>query len=201
MAEIVPHFKEVSGMRILIHPNVYPMGTDTSLMTRTIKVSSEDDALDIGTGTGAIACKMAQLGAKSVIGVDMNPRAIKNANENKKLLNLKNVSFQLSNVFDGLAKKFDVITINPPYTDKTPTNDIEICFYDGDHKMLRAFFDGLRTHLKPGGTVYLAWSNISSMDVVPKLAKDRDFSLRLLAEDIGSRGYTFYVYELKDESS
>jgi release factor glutamine methyltransferase len=197
MAEIVPHFKDVGGLRIMIHPNVYPMGTDTNLMMKTVKVGPQDEALDIGTGTGAIACKLADMGAKSVIGVDLNPRAIENANKNKELLNLNNLTFQLGNVFEGLAEKFDVITINPPYTDKTASNNIEICFYDGGHKMLKTFFDDVADHLKPGGRVYLAWSNIGSMDVAPSLAKKHGFKMKLLAEDIGSRGYTFYVYELK----
>lgn len=198
MAESVKHFKEVSGMKILIHPNVYPTGTDTHLMLSTVQIKPGDDALDLGTGTGAIACKMALLGAGSVLGTDMNPRAIDNANENKKLLELKNVDFRLGNVFEGINKKFDVITANLPYTDRAATNDIDICFYDKGHKALRSFFLDLRSHLKPGGIVYIAWANISSLEFLLMLANEHNFKLDLISQDVGGRGYTFYVYSLKD---
>lgn len=201
MAESVKHFKEVSGIKILIHPNVYPPGTDTHLMANTVRIKPGDDTLDLGTGTGTIACKLALLGARSVLGTDMNPRAIANANENKELLGLKNVNFRPGNVFDGIDKKFDVIATNLPYTNKRATNDIDICFYDKGHRVLRDFFAGLRAHLKPDGIAYVAWSNISSMDLLPKLAKEHDFILNLVSEDVGGRGYTFYVYSLKDLAS
>lgn len=201
MSEIVPHFKEISGMKILIHTNVYSPGTDTHLMANTVRIRPGDDALDLGTGTGVIACKLALLGAGSVIGTDMNPRAIDNANENKKLLGLKNVNFRLRNVFEGVTKKFDVIVTNLPYTNKKPSNDIDICFYDEGHKVLHSFFAGLRSHLKPGGVAYIAWSNIGPMDLLPELAKKNNFSLELASEDVGSRGYKFYVYILKDNAS
>lgn len=198
MSESVKHFKEVSGMKILIHPNVYPPGTDTHLMLSTVQIKPGDDALDLGTGTGAIACKMALLGAGSVLGTDMNPRAIDNANENKKLLELKNVDFRLGNVFEGIDKKFDVIAANLPYTDRAATNDIDICFYDKGHKALRSFFLDLRSHLKPGGIVYIAWANISSLEFLLMLANEHNFKLDLISQDVGGRGYTFYVYSLKD---
>lgn len=196
MAESVKHVKDVAGMKIIIHPNVYPPGTDTHLLINTVRIKKGGTALDVGTGTGAVACKLALLGAKKVLGVDLNPRAIANANENKNSLRSYNIKFRLGDMFEGIDEKFDVISINLPYTDKPASNNIDICFYDKGHKKLRVFFSGLSNHLKTDGTAYISWSNISSMNLLPKLAEQNGFNLKLLAQDIGGHGYTFYVYSL-----
>ena len=199
MSETVPHFKEMAGLRIYIEPNVYPPGTDTHLLANTVKISPNGTALDLCTGTGAIACKLSALGAKSVVAVDLNPLAVANAQKNVELLGLKNVAVRKGNMFEGIKDKFDVVSINPPYTNKAASSDIDICFYDKDHQFIRDFFAGLRAHLKPAGTVYLAWSNISDMDLLPKLANHNGFEIQELSKDVGRRGYTFYIYQLKDK--
>jgi release factor glutamine methyltransferase len=199
MSESVNHFKEVSGMKIFISPNVYPPGTDTYLLANTVQTKPGSSALDLCTGTGAIAIKMAQLGAGSVVGVDLNPRAVENANENKRLFGLDTVTFKHGNMFEGIQEKFDTITINPPYTNQPATNDIDICFFDEDHHFMKDFFANLRDHLNKNGAVYIAWSNIGPMDVLPALAAQHDFELKEVARDIGGRGYTFYVYILVDK--
>lgn len=198
MAETVEHYKEVSGMKILIKPNVYPPGTDTYLLANTVQIHQGDEVLDLCTGTGAIACKLALLGAKSVLSVDLNARAVDNAKANAEHLRLDNVQVRQGNMFAGIDKKFDIITINPPYTDKKASDDIDICFYDEGHKFVKSFFQGVRGHLKPGGTAFIAWSNISSMELLPKLATEYGYDLSLVSQDVGGRGYTFYVYTLKD---
>jgi release factor glutamine methyltransferase len=201
MAESVEYFKEVAGMKIKINPNVYTLGTDTYLLANTVKIEKGQDALDLCTGTGVIACKLVLLGAKLVLGVDLNPKAVKNAKENKNLLGLNNATFRLGNMFVNIDNKFDVITINPPYTDKPATNDIDICFYDGGHKALIDFFGGLQDHLKPGGIAYIAWSNITDeMDLLPRLAKEYGYNLALIARDVGGAGYEFYVYKLSNRN-
>ncbi len=197
MSETVPHFKEVAGLKILIHPNVYPPGTDTALLANTVHIKKGQVGLDLCTGTGVIACKLAAMGAKSVLGIDLNPRAILNAKENKKLLKLNNLSFKRGNMFGGITDKFDVISMNPPYTDRPATNDIDICFFDEDHRFIRNFFSKLAEHLRPNGTAYIAWSNISSLELLPSLAQKHKFQLHQLSEDTGGRGYKFYVYSLK----
>lgn len=200
MSETVPHHKDVAGMSILIHTNVYPPGTDTHLLAKTVRVKKGDKALDLCTGTGVIALQMARLGASRVVGVDLNPRAVENAKENKKIMGVERVEFRLGNMFEGITETFDVITINPPYTDRVATNDVDICFYDEGHKFLKSFFAGLRDRLNPEGVAYIAWSNISSMDILPALADEHNFELTEVSRDIGGRGYTFYVYSLTDKA-
>jgi len=74
--------------------------------------------LDIGTGSGCIACMVAKLSSVQVIGLDISTDALRVALENATKLNLNNKAiFRKSDVFSNVreGEKFDVIVSNPPY--------------------------------------------------------------------------------------
>lgn len=74
--------------------------------------------LDIGSGSGCISLALAKnLPNSFVIGVDINPNAIKLAQENQKLNNIINAKFIQSDFYNNLDSKykFDIIVSNPPY--------------------------------------------------------------------------------------
>lgn len=199
MSQTVRHTKDVLGIKLFIDPDVYAPATDTYLMMNNVEVQRGESALDIGTGTGAIAFKLALAGAKDVLGIDLNPRAIVNARANKQRLGVQNVEFRQGDVFENVEGKFDIIVFNPPYSGKAATNDIDICFYDEDHVFVRTFFKNLRQHLKPRGKTYIAWSNLGDVDLLPALSEAHGFTVEQIAKDVGGRGYEFYVYKLTDK--
>lgn len=188
---------KVKGLEIKIHPKVYPIGTDTKVLAESLLINKGDYCLDLCTGTGAISFALSKLGAMKIIGTDINERAINNANENKKNLKIENVEFIKTDLFGDLDEKFDVITINPPYTDVKPENSFEVCFYDYEHKLVKRFFAEAKNYLKPSGKIYFAWSNIGPMDLLPKLAKKHNFSMTQVNTGTGRNGYHFYVYEMR----
>lgn len=84
--------------------------------------------LDLCTGSGCIALGLAaHLPHVHVTGVDINPIAISLADKNKKNLNLTNVTFIQSNLFEKLPPqaKFDLIVSNPPYLTPASYNLLE----------------------------------------------------------------------------
>lgn len=92
------------------------------VVTRAIDIINEyglKSALDIGSGSGCIACSLAKNGGVDVVSVDVSKNALEIAKENAKKLNLKNVEFLKSDLFENVDKssidRFDIIISNPPY--------------------------------------------------------------------------------------
>jgi SAM-dependent methyltransferase len=73
-------------------------------------------ALDLGTGSGVHAL-LASRHADTVLGVDINPRAVAVARFNARLNGVKNVRFALGDAFDSTAEdeRHDLITVNLPW--------------------------------------------------------------------------------------
>lgn len=75
--------------------------------------------LDIGTGTGAIACSIAKNSQNvEVLGVDISSNALMVALENAQKLDLiKRVVYRKSDIFSALreGEVFDIVVSNPPY--------------------------------------------------------------------------------------
>lgn len=93
---------------------------DTELLVETalqLAPATPLRALDLGTGTGAIALALAsERGGWKVTGVDRIAEAVELAERNRQRLKLSNAEFRLSSWFDALAgERFDLIVSNPPY--------------------------------------------------------------------------------------
>lgn len=76
-------------------------------------------ALDLGTGTGAIALALAKENPHWLVtGVDVRDEAVALAKQNAQLNQVNNAKFLSSNWFSALAgQKFHIIVSNPPYID------------------------------------------------------------------------------------
>lgn len=83
-----------------------------------LSTSSHLNVLDIGTGSGCIACMIAKLTDAQVLGVDVSTAALRVALDNASKLELYNKAiFRKSDLFSNIKKdeKFDLIISNPPY--------------------------------------------------------------------------------------
>lgn len=92
-----------------------------NLAIEIIKKEGFKDVLDIGTGSGCIACTIAKQTDATVLGVDISTDALKIALDNVTLLGINNRAvFRKSNLFDKIreGEVFDLIISNPPYIPK-----------------------------------------------------------------------------------
>ncbi len=73
--------------------------------------------LDLCTGSGCIGISLAKAFPKStVMGIDIEPKAIALAKKNAQLNNVLNIKFIEANLFEHIEKEqFDIIVSNPPY--------------------------------------------------------------------------------------
>ena len=71
-------------------------------------------AIDLGTGSGVHAL-LASDHCQSVVGVDINPRALEFARFNAALNGIGNIEFVASDLFHALDSTCDLLLANPPY--------------------------------------------------------------------------------------
>lgn len=93
-------------------------GTGTHETTRMCvealeeNVKEDTTVFDIGTGSGILAIAAAKLGAKKVIGVDLDPVAVDSAKENVSFNNLNNIEILYGNLMDVVKGKADLVVAN-----------------------------------------------------------------------------------------
>lgn len=73
--------------------------------------------LDIGTGSGAIGITIAIENSESkVLATDISENALTVSKKNAQILDVKNIKFLKSNLFENIEyRNFDLIVSNPPY--------------------------------------------------------------------------------------
>ncbi len=196
-----PFDMTVAGVDITVLPHVYPGGIDSELSSNAITPAKGLSVLDLCTGTGIVAINAALSGAKEVLAVDLNPEAVKNAKLNVRKLKLDQVEVREGSLFEPVGNAcFDFIVINPPYTGKKPANKTEICFWDENNNTTRQFFTEYKKHLNPGGKVFFAWADFSSMELIEDLARKNHTKLELVGSKSTPSGLaTFLVYQLLAE--
>lgn len=113
-------------------------------------------ALDIGTGTGILACTIAKYTLSKSTALDVSNNALKIAEENIKNLDLsKKVKTLKSNLFEKVSEKYDLIVSNPPYIplsekatiQKEVTFDPDLALYTKDEKGLE-FYEKISKNAK-----------------------------------------------------
>ncbi len=105
-----------------VTPDVLIPRDETEILVRKAMefILQEDlkEVLDIGTGSGCIACTIAHKTDATVLGVDISSDALRVALDNVTRLGINNRAvFRKSDLFSKVRKeeKFDMIISNPPY--------------------------------------------------------------------------------------
>lgn len=120
------------GEKFIVNPSVLIPRDETEILVRkTVEIIKENHfktVLDIGTGSGCIACMVAKLTNATVIGADISFEAIETAFKNMENLKLFNRAlFRKSDLFSMIREdeKFDVIVSNPPYIPPSMKKNIQ----------------------------------------------------------------------------
>ncbi len=106
------------GLKIMVNEDVLIPRFETEYFVERILHYLEkkpiNNLLDIGTGSGCIAIAIGKRLNIKVVASDISSKALKVANENACFHNC-DINFVLSNLFENINEKFDVIVSNPPY--------------------------------------------------------------------------------------
>jgi len=115
-------FADFMGEKFIVNPSVLIPRDETEILVRkSIDIINQNNlksALDVGTGSGCIACMVAKYTECQIVGVDISTDALNTALDNASRLNLYNKAiFRKSDIFSNVkpSEKFDIIISNPPY--------------------------------------------------------------------------------------
>ena len=194
------------GKDFLVSRNVFSPFDDSLPLVENYQINPGEKVLDVCTGSGVIAIFSALKGAGKVLAVDINPEAVKNAQANVDLHGLKNVvEVRLSDMFENILpeEEFDVITGNLPFRDKEAPDLVALSQWDTNLHAHKAFFEGVKKHLKPGGRVYLSQANFGAVEEMKEMAQEKGFKVKLIGQtkmpDNDPR--VFYAFELSMKQS
>lgn len=146
-------FADFMGEKFIVNKNVLiPRDETEILVTKAIEIALKTNSkkiLDIGTGSGCIACSIAKAIDGLILGIDISKEALDVANKNAERLILnKRVSFKESDLFSNLeGEKFDIIVSNPPYIppqekaniQKEVLKEPDLALYTKDNKGLEFY--------------------------------------------------------------
>lgn len=136
-----------------VTPAVLIPRDETEILVRKaielIQANNFKNVLDIGTGSGCIACTIAKNTDATVLGVDISSDALRVALDNVTKLGINNRAvFRKSDLFEKVREeeKFDIIISNPPYI----PHDVELSeeVMKEPELALRADEDGLEFYRK-----------------------------------------------------
>jgi len=168
-----------------VETTVYQPAEDSALLAAVAEesVGAGDRVLEVGTGSGWVAERVAAETGASVVASDLNPHAARQARER----GLEAVRADLVAPFRDGA--FDVVLFNPPYLpeDAAAAREdwMEVALTGGEsgREVVEAFLDDVGRVLAPDGAVYVLVSTLTGVDEVVAYAGERGFSAVALADE------------------
>lgn len=108
--------QEFMGLEFEINEHVLIPRQDTEILVEEVlKVCKDKSLLDMCTGSGCIVISLSKLGSlKAAVASDISQKALLLAEKNAKK-HKTNIDFILSDLFDRVVGKYDIIVSNPPY--------------------------------------------------------------------------------------
>ncbi len=147
-------YADFMGEKFLVNSSVLIPRDETEILVRkaieTINENGFKMALDVGTGSGCIACMVAKHTDCQIIGLDVSTDALNVALDNASRLNLFNKAiFRKSDVFSNVkpCESFDIIISNPPYIPAGTVLQKEVMF-DPKLALFASDKDGLEFYEK-----------------------------------------------------
>jgi release factor glutamine methyltransferase len=170
-------------------------------MSEAAAEGREMAALDIGTGTGAIALSLAAEGGFRVVATDVSEAALSLAAENAERTSLvERVDLRLGASWGPVrnGEVFDVIVSNPPYIGEQERTALaaEVVDYepagalfaqDGGLAVLSEIIEGASGRLRPGGLLALEMGETQGAQLVARIEAAGEYGTARVIRDYAGR--------------
>jgi release factor glutamine methyltransferase len=156
-------------VRVITLPGVFQPRSDTWMLAdavRSVTLGPRSTALDLCTGSGAVAVAAALRDIRSVTAVAGHRRSVWTARINARLNGVRIRGLQ-GDLFEPVAgRRFDLITANPPYVpappDLAPQPGDRAWNAGGDGRaVIDRIIEQLPEHLTPGGCALIVQSSVT----------------------------------------
>ena len=190
---------------------IYEPAEDSYLLERFVREHAVGRVLEIGTGSGILACTAAKsFNVRSVLAVDINPNAVAHVKARKEKEHLKKLNVIQSDLFSeldlGYDGKFDTIIFNPPYLPQDYINGkkiIDPALYGGKKgsELTEKFLNESSDYLANSGKILLLFSSFTDKKKIDLILLRNLFEFEELAFEKTGMMETLYVYLITRNSA
>lgn len=164
---------------------VYEPAEDSELLATVAceRIDGDQSILEVGTGSGYVAERIATETSARVVASDLNPHACRQARER----GLEAVRADLVSPFAD--DTFDAVVFNPPYLPTDPDTEwddwMEVALSGGEsgREIIDPFLETVGRVLAPEGVVYLLVSSLTGVETVVERASEAGFSAVALEDE------------------
>lgn len=174
---------DLAARRGLDDAVVYQPAEDSGLLAEAAVAEVHGRVLEVGTGSGWVADRVATERGLDVVGSDLNPHAARQARER----GVEAVVADLLSPFR--ADAFDAVCFNPPYLPTDPDNEwgdwMEHALSGGEsgRALIEPFLADVGRVLAPDGVVLLLVSSLTGYDEVLELIDEAGFAAAPVVEE------------------
>ena len=174
---------DLAARRGLDDAVVYQPAEDSGLLAEAAVAEAHGRVLEVGTGSGWVADRVATERGLDVVGSDLNPHAARQARER----GVEAVVADLLSPFR--ADAFDTVCFNPPYLPTDPDNEwgdwMEHALSGGEsgRALIEPFLADVGRVLAPDGVVLLLVSSLTGYDEVLELIDEAGFAAAPVVEE------------------
>lgn len=147
--QYITNYQEFMGLGFYVDSNVLIPQPDTEILVEEVldrlkKDFEKKSVLDLCTGSGVIGTSIAKYSESCVTMSDISENALEIAKKNATSNEVINkCNFVLSDMFENIDEKFDIIVSNPPYIKTEVINTLDREVQNEPHIALDGGEDGL----------------------------------------------------------
>jgi methylase of polypeptide subunit release factors len=196
----------INNFTVYIHPSVFSPKyfKETQWYAENLPaIVNEKSFLEVGVGSGLVSLSVAASGSSRVLGIDINPEAVKVAQKNFEANGIKNGTFLVSDIYETVTGRFDFIFWNHPWQNSLANITDQLkCehTFDADYRHLTTYIVEAKDYLTPGGRILLGTSAFADREAMDRIFVEHGYmrkTLRSGKRDIGKGVFEeYYIIEV-----
>lgn len=181
---------KIYSMNISVSKGIFPPLASSKIILKNLPNVKNKIVLDVGCGTGIIGIYCALSGAKKVLSVDINNKAVINTKINIKKNNVENiVNVKKSDLFKNVKGKYNFIFANLPIDDKSW--NLEVSAVD----LMKKFLNNSNKYLKKSGRIYFSWFSNSKIEKIIQFLNKKKIKYSTISEKLPNK--TLYLFNIQ----